>query len=179
MKIDRILGFRLCALSAGFTFLCIWSFAANAEYLSSSDARTVSNKAELSRALSCQHEMSVDDFRTLLLENRAHAIITDRNGNADYGLAEPVLLAGIPIQFISIDKVNDGAGGYVEFSARPISSTFSEVAQALNIHRNEDGFFYKTVGGNDLVVREESGHQVVACAYGVRTFKKKIISTFW
>ncbi|MEA9392172.1 hypothetical protein SJI19_16735 [Acerihabitans sp. TG2] len=139
------------------------------------------NEYRLSQAVTCQTNTTPDEFIDLLKSQHGGNLISGNQGaeeDGEFTVSNPVDIWGIKVRHFSFHKGSNEDGDFTEYRAivPATSNTISaqSLAQIGNVPKIADGYFYKSVGNNDLFIRQYGDDIVVSCANDVRTTRKSI-----
>lgn len=132
-------------------------------------------QAKLQAVLSCETSAKPAEVVAWIKQLGGKAIVQKSpESDAEYTLQSPVDVYGRPVTRLSLHKGSNGEGDFDEYSAIFTGEPLATVARLADVSPDASGTYRKAIGGNDLVLRQESGVTYITCANGVRSVVKTL-----
>lgn len=149
--------------------------------LTSCSINTLSAGSKITKIISCEDKSSPENFISLLHEKNGGSVLSGHLGNGEdgeYTTSSPVELWGYLVNNFSYHVSSNEDGDFTEFRAiiphTANVQTLQSIAETASIPKIAENYYYKAVGGSDLLLRQYGDDIVISCAVDVRTTKKSI-----
>lgn len=149
--------------------------------ITSCSTTSISAGSKITKIITCEDEATPEEFISLLHEKNGGSVLSGHLGNSEdgeYTTSSPVELWGYFVNNFSYHVGSDQDGDFTEFRAiipRTANvQTLQSIAETASIPKIAENYYYKAVGGSDLLLRQYGDDIVISCAVDVRTTKKSI-----
>lgn len=149
--------------------------------LNSCSANSNSAGSQITKIITCEDKATPEEFISLLHAKKGGSVLSGHLGNGEdgeYTTSSPVEIWGYLVNSFSYHVGSNQDGDFTEFRAIiPRTSnvqSLQSIAETASIPKIADNYYYKAVGGSDLLLRQYGDDVIISCAIDVRTTKKSI-----